>query len=128
MLTAKNELGEKEISGKKANKQILEYFKASKFWGTDDSGGENAWCGSFVSWVMKENNYSPPSNAFRAKEWKKFGKTIADPIYGAIGVKSRKGGGHVAFIVGKSKDGKYYYMLGGNQSDEVNITKYNKDL
>jgi len=77
---------------------------------------------------MKENNYSPPSNAFRAKEWKKFGKTIADPIYGAIGVKSRKGGGHVAFIVGKSKDGKYYYMLGGNQSDEVNITKYNKDV
>lgn len=128
MLTAKNELGEKEISGKEANKQILEYFKASKFWGTDDSGGENAWCGSFVSWVMKKHKHSPPSNAFRAKEWKNFGKVITSPVYGAIGVKSRKGGGHVAFIVGKSKDDEYYFMLGGNQSDEVNITKYKKTV
>lgn len=128
MVTAKEELGEKEVSGAKANKQILAYFKASKFWGTDDSGGANAWCGSFMAWVMKENSYTPPSNAFRAKEWKNFGKVITTPVYGAIGIKSRTGGGHVSFIVGKSKDDKYYYMLGGNQSDEVNITKYTKTV
>lgn len=77
---------------------------------------------------MKKHKHSPPSNAFRAKEWKNFGKVITSPVYGAIGVKSRKGGGHVAFIVGKSKDDEYYFMLGGNQSDEVNITKYKKTV
>jgi poly(3-hydroxyalkanoate) synthetase len=31
-------------------------------------------------------------------------------------VKSRlSGGGHVAFVVGKSSDDKYLYMLGGKQ-------------
>jgi hypothetical protein len=49
-------------------------FKASKFWGTDDSGGKNAWCASFVAWVMKKNSYAMVENAFRAKAWTSFGK------------------------------------------------------
>jgi len=124
LATAKAEIGQKEIKGATANPKILKYFKASKFWGKDDSGGANAWCASFVAWVMKQHNYAPPKNAFRAKEWKNFGKTISKPVIGTIGIKSRNGGGHVAFIVGKSKDDKYYYMLGGNQGDAVNIKQY----
>ncbi len=126
--TAKAEIGQKEVVGAKSNPKILKYFKASKFWGTDDSGGANAWCASFVAWVMKQHNYNPPKNAFRAKEWKNFGKTISKPVIGAIGIKSRRGGGHVAFIVGKSKDNKYYYMLGGNQGDAVNIKQYSASV
>jgi uncharacterized protein (TIGR02594 family) len=124
MVTALKEVGQAEISGKKANPRILEYFKASKFWGTDDSGGKNAWCASFVAWVMKENGYAAVENAFRAKAWTSFGKKIKDPVYGAIGVKSRRGGGHVAFVVGQSNDGKHLFMLGGNQGDMVQIKKY----
>lgn len=128
MKTAIAEVGEAEVPGIKANPQILEYFKASKFWGSDDSGGQNAWCGSFVAWVMQQNNMEPVKNAFRAKEWVSFGKPISKPIYGAIGIKSRKGGGHVAFVVGQSADGNYLYMLGGNQSNSVNVSKYKKDV
>lgn len=124
MVTALKEVGQAEVSGKKANPRILEYFKASKFWGTDDSGGRNAWCASFVAWVMKQNGYVAVENAFRAKAWSSFGKKIKDPVYGAIGVKSRRGGGHVAFVVGQSLDGKYLFMLGGNQGDMVQIKKY----
>jgi uncharacterized protein (TIGR02594 family) len=124
MVTALKEVGQAEISGKKANPRIMEYFKASKFWGTDDSGGKNAWCASFVAWVMKENGYAAVENAFRAKAWTGFGKKIKDPVYGAIGVKIRKGGGHVAFVVGQSNDGKHLFMLGGNQDDMVQIKKY----
>lgn len=124
MQTVKAEIGQKEIAGKKANPKILEYFKASKFWGTDDSGGQNAWCGSFVAWVMKENGHSPVKSAYRAKEWLNFGKKLKTPIYGAIGIKSRKGGGHVAFVVGKSQDGEFLFMLGGNQGDQVKVSKY----
>jgi len=128
MKTAINELGESEVSGTKANPRILSYFKASKFWGTDDSGGQNAWCASFVSWVMKQHNYESVKSAFRAKEWASFGKKIDKPLYGAIGIKTRKGGGHVAFVVGQSADGNYLFMLGGNQNNSVNVTKYKKEV
>ena len=125
MKTAEAEIGVSERSGKhKANPRILEYFKASKYWGTDDSGGRNAWCGSFVAWVMKQNEIVPVAKAFRAKSWENFGQKLDEPVYGAIGIKSRKGGGHVAFIVGKSEDGTKYYMLGGNQADKVQISEY----
>lgn len=128
MKTAINELGESEVSGSKANPRILTYFKASKFWGTDDSGGQNAWCASFVSWVMKQHQIEPVKNAFRAKEWSNFGKKIDKPLYGAIGIKTRRGGGHVAFVVGQSADGNSLYMLGGNQNNSVNVTKYKKEV
>ena len=128
MKTALQELGQKEESGSKANQRILEYFKSSKFWGKDDSGGANAWCASFTSWVMQQHKHTPPENAFRAKAWENFGKVIEKPVYGAIGIKSRAGGGHVAFVMGQSADGQYLYMLGGNQSDEVNISRYARNV
>ncbi len=129
MKTAKAEIGVKEVNGKhKSNPRIMAYFKASKYWGKDDSGAKNAWCGSFVAWVMQQNNITPVSKAFRAKEWINFGTKIESPVYGAIGIKSRIGGGHVAFIVGQSKNGSKYYMLGGNQKDQVQILEYSKDV
>lgn len=128
MKTALAEIGQKEVPGEKANPRILDYFNASKFWGKDDSGGANAWCGSFVAWVMKESGYTPVSEAYRAKSWENFGKQITKPVYGAIGIKSRKGGGHVAFVVGKSADDKALFMLGGNQSNSVNIARYKLDV
>lgn len=126
MKTALAEQGQSEVAGSVANPRILEYFKAAKFWGTDDSGGQNAWCGSFVAWVMQQNGYTPVSNAFRAKAWIDFGQKITEPVYGAIGIKSRQGGGHVAFVVGQSADGQSLYMLGGNQSNKVQISKYSR--
>jgi uncharacterized protein (TIGR02594 family) len=128
MQTAFAELGQSEVGGAKANPRILEYFGASKYWGTDDSGAKNAWCGSFVAWVMGRHRYEAPAQAYRAKEWANFGKQVSKPVYGAIGIKSRQGGGHVAFAAGKSSDGKYLYMLGGNQQNEVNVSRYDSDV
>lgn len=126
---AESQIGVSEYAGKHSeNPQIREYFKAGKYlWATDDSGAVNAWCGCFVAWVMKESGNPVTDKAFRAKSWAEYGKKINEPVHGAIGVKSRKGGGHTAFIVGKSKDGKYFYMLGGNQSDQVKVSKYRKE-
>lgn len=36
-------------------------------------------------------------------------------------MKTRKGGGHVFFIVGQSADGSRLMALGGNQGDKVSI-------
>jgi uncharacterized protein (TIGR02594 family) len=128
MQTAIAELGQNEVAGIKANPRILEYFSASKFWGKDDTGSKNAWCASFVTWVMQRHGYSAPVDAFRAKEWANFGRKIDSPVYGAIGIKSRADGGHTAFVVGKSADGNYLFMLGGNQVDEVNVSRYDKTV
>jgi uncharacterized protein (TIGR02594 family) len=129
MITAMNEIGQKEVPGpKRANPRILEYHKASSLEAKDDSGARNAWCASFVSWVMKQHGYTPPQNAMRALSWMNFGKYVAKPTFGTIGVKSRDGGGHVAFVVGQSRDGNFLYVLGGNQNDEVNILHYDRNV
>ena len=122
--TAQGEINQREIPGAKANPRILEYFKASKYWGEDDTGAKNAWCGSFAAWVMTKHGFTPPKNSFRATAWLDFGQRLDKPVYGALGIKTRKGGGHVSFVVGQSEDGTHYYMLGGNQGDAVNVTKY----
>jgi uncharacterized protein (TIGR02594 family) len=125
--TAQAEVGQKEVPGAKSNSRIMDYHRASGFrYGTQDDSGEiNAWCGSFVTWVMMQHGYNPPSASFRAASWKSFGHALKQPVFGAIGIKQRKGGGnHVAFLVGQSRDGKHYFMLGGNQRDEVNVTRY----
>lgn len=129
MKTAMKEIGQKEIPGpNKANPRILDYHKAARFKRKDDSGGENAWCAAFVSWIMKHHGYTPPKYAMRALQWMDFGKPIKKPSYGAIAIKKRKKGGHVAFVVGQSRDGKFLYVLGGNQDDEVNISKYKRNV
>jgi len=88
---------------------------------------ETAWCGAFVGAVMKANGYSIPKLSIRALEWLKFGKSAGKPVYGAIAVKKRKGGGHVCFVVGQTDDKRYLYCLGGNQRDKVSIVKYRKE-
>ena len=136
MISAKSQLGVKEIIGSESNPKIIEYYKAAnyrprgvnKFNEMDDSKSTNAWCACFVAWTMKQHNYTLPKGPAAAKSWKLFGKKIDLPVYGAIAVKSRTGGGHVAFVLGKSSDGNYYYVLGGNQGDEVNVRKYHKSV
>lgn len=122
--TAEREISQKEVVGAKANPRIMEYHKASKHWAKDDSGKLDAWCGSFVAWVMLQHGLPTPKESYRALEWAQYGSKLKAPVYGAICVKSRSGGGHVAFAVGQSRDGKDYFVLGGNQNDEVNIKKY----
>jgi uncharacterized protein (TIGR02594 family) len=123
--TAQKEIGVTEVPGKKkSDPRILEYFKDSKLnFGTVEDT-QTAWCGSFAAWVMIRNGITPPKDSFRATEWLNFGQRLDKPVYGAIGFKPRKGGGHVSFIVGQSEDGVYYYMLGGNQKNSVRVSKY----
>ena len=121
---AMEELGVKEIHGSKHNPRILEYHSVSGGFSTD----EVPWCASFVNFIMLKAGYKGPKWPAAAKSWLNFGKSSGGPVLGAIAVKSRKGGGHVCFVLGQSKDGKYLYCLGGNQNDEVNIRKYPKNV
>ena len=112
--------------GKKHNKRVLKYHATSSGKYKND---EVPWCGSFVNWVMLEAGYTKTVKyPERAKAWRKFGKSVSQPTLGSIAVKTRKHGGHVTFVIGKSKDGKYLYCLGGNQGNAVSIRKYKKSV
>lgn len=86
-----------------------------------------AWCGLFVGWAMVKANLEPPAVCVRAKAWVAWGaKLRAERLSpGAIMVFDRSGGGHVAFYIGE--DATHYHVLGGNQSDAVNVMRIAKD-
>ena len=116
------ELGVKEVQGKGNNPRVLQYHAVSGGFSEDSV----PWCASFVNFIMIKAGYKGPKYPARAKSWLKFGKSSIKPVLGSIAVKSRKGGGHVAFVLGEDKSGEYVYCLGGNQSDAVNVKKYKK--
>jgi uncharacterized protein (TIGR02594 family) len=81
-------------------------------------GNNPAWCGIYCAKVLKECGINYPKEFYRALEWKKGGAKLSKPAYGCIAIKTRKGGGHVCFVVGKLADGRLV-CLGGNQSNQV---------
>jgi len=119
---AYDEVGVKECRGKKcSNPRVEQYHDAIGLgWAKDDV----PWCGAYVGWAMLKAGYRLQNNPARALSWLNFGKSAHKPVLGAIAVKSRKGGGHVTFVVGISKGGDFIYCLGGNQNDAVNIRRY----
>jgi uncharacterized protein (TIGR02594 family) len=125
MDTAKAAIGTKEIPGTKSNSVIMNWaVKVGKFLGIKYDGDHVPWCGLFAAFCMTSNGFTPPNIAVRASEWSKWGVALAKPSVGAVLTFSREGGGHVGFYV--SEDPVYYHVLGGNQSDSVNVTKIDK--
>ena len=129
MATAKKLVGTKEIAGRRSNSKIMSWAKAlgskmRSIYTNDDI----AWCGLFVAHIMNENGIKHGlSNALGARNWGKFGEPC-EPQYGAVMTfwRGKKSGwtGHVGLYV--SEDSKYYHILGGNQSNSVNVTKISK--
>jgi uncharacterized protein (TIGR02594 family) len=115
--------GLKEIPGPRHNQTIIRWLGKLKAWWSDD---ETPWCGVFVARCMQESNLSYPKFYMRAKAWSDYGSLLRrDRLApGAILVFDRAGGGHVGFYVGE--DAGFYYVLGGNQSNAVNVMKLGK--
>ena len=83
------------------------------------------WCGTFMAQVFKEAGLSTkvPKEFFRAKAWEAAGTKLDKPAYGCVVIFTRDGGGHVGFVVGKTKSGMLK-VLGGNQSNAVTIQDF----
>lgn len=109
-------MGLKEVPGPKHNPTILKWIKDLGGWFTDD---ETPWCGTFMAMCMKAAGIEVPRHWYRAKEWAKWGKPCV-PMFGAVAVFGRQGGGHVGMMMGASNT--HFYILGGNQSNQVSIT------
>lgn len=113
------ERGVEEIAGPKSNPRVLEYQSA-----TDDKHDDAVpWCSSFVNWCMRQAGQKRTGSA-AARSWLSYGRKIDAPTRGCIVVFDRGGPphGHVSFFV--SRDGDFLRVLGGNQGDRVQISRY----
>ena len=125
---ARKYIGLAEVKGAKHKPTILaltvKAFVATgkKSWINDD---ETPWCGNFLGGVFAEAELGSkiPKEFYRAKEWENAGTKLSKPAYGCVVTFTRDGGGHVGIVVGKTKTGMLK-VLGGNQSDAVNIADF----
>lgn len=122
---ALGEYGVKGIPGTTHNADILTYFRAPGFkWVKDD---ETAWCAAFVNWAFWKAGLKVPGT-LAARSFLTVGKRTLAPKLGDLVVFWRVSKdspyGHVGFFVRETKDA--IYVLGGNQSNAVNITAFPK--
>lgn len=88
------------------------------------------WCGLAVSYWIKKSGFEPPKNysQVRARDFAKWGKPVFKASLGDVMVFWRGSpqgrDGHVGLYV--AEDEHHFYILGGNQSNEVNIMPLKK--
>jgi len=128
METAKSLIGVREVRGAGDNPTILRWAEMVGGWARSYYKRDSIpWCGLFVGVCFVMAGIRPSPDALRAKAWAKNwpdGRRLREPCFGSLLVFSRRGGGHVGFYV--SEDKHYFHVLGGNQSDAVNIKRISK--
>lgn len=116
-------LGVHEVAGPASNPRIALYLDTVGL-AADD---ETPWCSAFVNWCLREVGETGTGRP-NARSFLTWGQPCeAEP--GAVCVlwRGSPGGwqGHVAFLLGQSNNS--VYLLGGNQSDSVNVATYPLD-
>jgi uncharacterized protein (TIGR02594 family) len=123
--TALEEYGTKGIIGNEDNPEVVKYFHEIGFeWVNDD---ETPWCAAFLNWVLFKCNITG-TNKLNARSFLEIGRAVTFPTLGDIVVLWRLDPlgpyGHCGIYIGESKH--LLFILGGNQSNMVNIETYPK--
>jgi uncharacterized protein (TIGR02594 family) len=116
--------GLREIKGKEHAPEILEFWELIGHPEIRDD--ETAWCAAFAGACLEKAGFASTKSTM-AKSYISWGKVLNKPKLGAIAIFNRTGNpafGHVGFYVGE--DAKNVFVLGGNQSDAVNVGKFPK--
>lgn len=119
---AKAMLGEQEIPGVKDNAKILELYALSGH--PEVKHDEVPWCAAFVGGSLAKGN-KPNTGTLLARDYEKYGVKLDEPEEHCIGVMQRGASGwtgHVGFVT--EWNDQYVWMLGGNQKDGVNVSKF----
>ena len=127
--------GTKEIAGSLDNPQLMAMLTLDNNWPQDD---EVPWCSAFVNyvcWLLR----LPRSKSLRARSWLEVGQAL-DLKYGHAsfdvvilqrglgeqpGPEDTTAPGHVGFYAGQTDT--LIELLGGNQHDQVKISRYHKE-
>jgi uncharacterized protein (TIGR02594 family) len=121
-------IGVKETAGAKNNPLIMGWTKElslEKIYVND----EMSWCALFAAYVLFKANRrvilkgKDPYDYLRAVKYADYGVEVSlkNAAFGDILIFKRPGGFHIGFYVGE--DQKNYHVLGGNQSNMVNVAK-----
>lgn len=123
MIIAKQELGQMEVPGPESNPRIEEYHNTVTI---KDNSDSVPWCSSFVNFCITKSGLVGTNSAM-ARSWLNWGQESSSFVPGCVVVLKRGDPpkGHVGFYVGM--DGDNVRILGGNQSDSVNIASYKKN-
>jgi uncharacterized protein (TIGR02594 family) len=117
------ELDVAEVPGYMDNPKIVAYHATTA---VGESHDEVSWCSSFVN-AMVTRAGSVGTNSKAARSWLAWGASC-EPFYGSVCVLWRVDPngwqGHVGILVGD--DVAYVYLLGGNQSNRVRVSRYPK--
>lgn len=116
-------IGVKEIVGKQHNPEILRWAKVVGLEKTY-TNDEIPWCGLFMAYVCHMAGVQGVTQPLWALNWAKYGTRVSEPMLGDVLTFKRDGGGHVGIYVGE--DDTAYHVLGGNQSNSVNVTRIAK--
>ena len=125
IVEAEKLLGQKEIRGSQHNTEIVKLFKDSGNAGV--TRDEVAWCAAYVGATLRRAGYLS-TGSLAARSYEQYGKTLPGPQKYCIGVMKQVNSGwrgHVGYVV--DFNDKYVWMLGGNQSNRVKITRYSRN-
>ena len=121
---ARKEVGISELLGT-GQKAIDKMWIDSKLRGLVGTARKVPWCAGFVNACLERAGIRS-TRSDSSRSYLAFGDMLKEPAYGCIVTFSRAGGGHVGFVVGKTESGQLM-VLGGNQSDAVNIKAFGTD-
>ena len=112
------------IPGPRHNQEVVKFWDAVT--SIDVKDDDTAWCAAFAWWILRESGCTiPASRPATARSLLNYGKKC-DLKKGAIVIFWRVSPtdwrGHVGFV--SHWDDNYIYVLGGNQSRCVNISRY----
>jgi len=121
------EVGVKEAVGSANNARVVEYSRYASKNNKVEQPDSVPWCSSFVCWVAEKAGMGS-TDSMMARSWLNWGvSSKKDPLPGDIVVywRGNRSGwkGHVGIYLRTNRDGSIV-TLGGNQSDEVNISQY----
>lgn len=116
---ARKWIGLTETKGAAHTPEILQMWRDTKRGGIKD---DETRCAAFVG-AMLERVGIRSCRFEGARSYLEWGVPLKVPMHGCIAVFSRAGGGHVGFVVGRDPSGNVL-VLGGNQSDAVNVRAF----
>ena len=125
LVKALGEYGVEEIKGStKHNPRVIRYFAESGFPSIIDD--ETAWCSAFANWCAIQCGLEA-SKKLNARSWLDVGKAVKTgrpgrdvAVFWREDPKSWKG--HVGLFIAQNET--HVFVLGGNQSNKVQITAY----
>lgn len=116
--------GTKERVGDHYNYELNRWYNVCGF-NNVNSKTKRLWCGLFLNYLAYITNHER-SGKLDARSWLKTGYGVTKPKLGDIVVLWRDDPstwkGHAGLFIRKTTH--YIWILGGNQSNEVNISKY----